>query len=339
MSFDATMLLNAAIPHDLSVRAVILIVALGLDALVGDPPWLWSKVPHPVVLFGRMIAVIDWLINRSRLVGIRLTGTVRRALGSLSILLLVCIATIIGGGLAAAASFRGMIVSSSMEVLLVAILLAGRSLVDHARAVTTALENGTVKEAQTAVSMMVGRNSETLDRSAISRATIESTAENFCDGVVAPALFYLVFGLPGIFAYKLVNTADSMVGYRSGQYLAYGWSVAKLDDFVNLIPARIAGFLIALAGPKRSRCAIVVMLRDARHHRSPNAGWPEAAMAAQLGLLLGGPRTYGPRMSQDLGMNLGASPEADPTDISRSVTLMWRASALFALLIGVITLF
>lgn len=338
MPLDTALLLDVAVPHDLTVRAAILIAALGLDTLVGDPPWLWGKVPHPVVLFGRAIAGADKLLNRPRLAGIRLTGKIRKILGVLAILLLVSAAAIIGGGLAAAASAGEMLISVSVELALVTILLAGRSLADHAKAVATALKNAPLKEARSAVARMVSRNPEALDRSAIARAAIESTAENFSDGVVAPALFYLVFGLPGIFAYKMVNTADSMVGYRSAQYSAYGWGTAQLDDLVNLAPARLTGLLIALSGPKKAWSSIAVMLRDAPHHRSPNAGWPEAAIASQIGCTLSGPRRYGSRIRKDRVVNQGARWEVESADIAHAVALIWRANLVFILLVVAVAL-
>ena len=338
MPIDVAMLLDTAIPHDLSVRAAILIAALGLDAVLGDPRWLWGRVPHPVVLFGWAVDGFDRLFNRPRIAGIRLKGKVRRVLGVLVLLLLVGGAVLIGGGIAATVSTGGMLLSILAELLLVAILLAGRSLADHVSAVAASLENETIEEARKAVSKIVGRNTEMLDKPAIARATIETTAESFSDGVIAPAFFYFIFGLPGIFAYKMLNTADSMVGYRTGWYFAFGWSAARLDDLANLIPARLSGFLIALAGPKLTWRSIAVMLRDAPHHRSPNAGWPEAAMAVQLGLSLAGPKFYGKRISQDREINPDTRRKAGSADITRAVMLMWRSVILFVVLEGILTL-
>ena len=336
MPFDAAMLLNAAIPHDLSVRAAILIAALGLDALVGDPPWLWVRVPHPVVLFGRAVTGMDRLFNQRRLVGIRLKGKSKRGLGALAIIMLVGLAVATGGLAATTASAGGMLLSATVELLLVTFLLAGRSLADHVKAVGEALENGSIEDARIAVSKIVGRNPDALDRPAVARAAIETTAENLSDGVIAPALFYFTFGIPGIFAYKMVNTADSMVGYRAKTYFSFGWGAARLDDLANIIPARLTGLLIALSGPRRTVHAIAVMFRDAPHHRSPNAGWPEAAMATQLGLSLAGPRSYGHRKSRDREMNKGGNRSVDHTDLVLSLALMWRTIGLFALMVATI---
>lgn len=338
MPVDTNMLLDATIPLDLSVRVAILIAALGLDALVGDPHWLWGRIPHPVMLFGRMIAGLDILFNRPQLAGIRLKGKARRVLGVFAIILLVGIACAIGSGIVLAASAGGILLTVFAELLLVAILLAGRSLADHARVVAVALESNTINKARTAVSKIVGRNTEALDRSAIARATIESTAENLSDGVIAPALFYVAFGLPGILAYKMVNTADSMIGYRSARHFAFGWGTARLDDLANLVPARLTGLLIAFVEPANAWRTIGVMLRDAPHHHSPNAGWPEASIAAQLQLSLAGQRAYGRRIRQDREINQGANREAKPTDIVRAYALMWRVAIIFALLLGMVAI-
>ena len=335
---DTAMILDAAIPLDLPVRAAILIAALGLDALLGDPPWLWVRIPHPVVMFGRATVGLDRLFNRPRLAGIRLKGKARRSLGVLAILTLVGTSTVIGGGLAVAASTGGLLVSIFTELLLVAILLAGRSLADHVKAVAISLEIGTIEEARKTVSKVVGRNTKTLDKSAIARAAIETTAENLSDGLVAPALFYLALGLPGIFAYKMINTADSMIGYRSAKCFAFGWGAARLDDLANLVPARLSGIMIVLTKPAAARHALTVMLRDAPNHSSLNAGWPEAAMAAQLDLSLSGPRYYGLRISKDQEINRSGMREAGPTDIACARTLMWRATMIFALIVVFATL-
>ena len=328
---------DLAIPHDLSHRALILVFALLLDAWLGEPDWLWRHVTHPVVIFGRAISFFDKNLNH-RKVG----GAARRRRGVLAIILLVLGGLISGGFIMALAGFAssgfgGAMLTTLVELSLVAILLAGRSLDDHVRAVATALQSGSIKDARFAISMIVGRNPETLDKHAIARAGIETTAENLSDGVIAPALFYLTLGLPGIIVYKMINTADSMTGYKSKRYLAYGWGAARLDDLVNLIPARLTGLLLVITKPDRAGKALTVMLRDAKLHNSPNAGWPEAAMAAQLNLSLAGPRRYGQRMSTDAPMHGEGRREATAHDIEASLTLMWRAIAVFAaMLIGVV---
>lgn len=335
MPLDTAAILDAATPHDLHVRVAILIAALVIDSLVGDPQWLWGRIPHPVVLFGWAITGLERVFNRPRLVGIRLTGKLRRGLGVLVILLLVSIAFAIGSGISiVASSVGGLNLSIVVELLLVSILLAGRSLANHAKAVANTLENGTINEARSAVSRIVGRNTKALDRSAVGRAAIESIAENLSDAVIAPALYYLAFGLSGIFAYKMINTSDSMVGYRSAHRYSYGWGAARFDDLANLIPARFSGLLIALTVPEKMRRALVVMLRDAPHQSSPNAGWPEAAMAVQLNISLSGPRGFGQKRSGGSIINRDALRTIEPSDITYAVKLMWRVVLIFAFIAG-----
>lgn len=330
--------IDTAIPHQADLRAVILITALLADAVFGEPQFLWRYLPHPVVIFGRAISGLDKRLNRRDL-----RGRMRRRNGVIANTLLVLASVIAGGlimGLAGipAGYGGGQSITIITEAIIVAILLAGRSLDDHVRAVAIALREaaaqGNLDAARQAVSMIVGRNPDSLDEHAIARAGIETTAENLSDGVIAPALFYLLLGLPGIIAYKMINTADSMTGYKSKRYFAYGWGAARLDDLVNLIPARLTGLLLAVAGAAQIQHAMRVMWRDAGQHRSPNAGWPEAAMAAQLGLSLAGPRQYGARMSTDAPMHGEGRRDATAEDMEKALMLMWRAIGLFALLLA-----
>lgn len=185
--------------------------------------------------------------------------------------------------------------------------------------------------------MIVGRNPQTLDRAGVSRAAIESLAENASDGVIAPAFWYALLGLPGLLAYKMLNTADSMIGHRSERHRDFGWASARLDDFANLVPARLTGLLFAAAawtlhGATAARDALSVMLRDAPMHRSPNAGWPEAAMAAATGVTLSGPRLYGDTVANEPWLNAAGRREADAIDIDAALALFWRAMTAFALL-------
>ncbi len=324
----------------------MLAAALILDALIGEPDALWSRVPHPVVLFGRLIAWLDARLN---------SGADRRRKGVIALCLLL--AVVLPVPVLVAALPFGWVV----EILGAAALLAQRSLVGHVGAVADALDCS-LGEGRAAVSQIVGRDPDTLDRAGVARAAIESIAENFSDGVVAPAFWLLLGGLPGIVLYKAVNTADSMIGHRSERYAEFGWAAARLDDVLNWIPARLAGLLICLAGlippgsaasppgrtgiagrqhpsaaPGRSQLsssgigraagAFRVMWRDARLHRSPNAGWPEAATAAVLGLALAGPRIYGGVITDDPYLNRQGHRDATPDDIRRAITLIWRAWA------------
>ena len=285
----------------------MLAAALILDALVGEPAALWSRVPHPVALFGRLVSALDGRLN---------AGPDRRRNGTLAVLALLLVALPVP--LIVAALPFGFV----LEILGAAILLAQRSLVEHVGAVAAALDRS-LAEGRDAVSRVVGRDPRSLDRAGVARAAIESAAENFSDGLVAPAFWFAIGGLPGIVLYKAVNTADSMIGHRSPRYLEFGRAAARLDDALNWIPARLAGLLICLAA--LSPAALRTMWRDARLHRSPNAGWPEAAMAAALGLALAGPRVYAGILTDDPYLNAAGSRDAKPDDIRRAVALVWRA--------------
>ena len=285
----------------------MLALALILDALLGEPAWLWRRVPHPAALAGRLITHLDEHLNR---------GTGRRAKGALALLCL-CLAAGVPAWLLSNQVFGGV-----FEVLGAAILLAHRSLVDHVTAVGEALRLS-LAEGRQAVAQIVGRDPETLDQAGVARAAIESTAENFSDGVVAPAFWFLVAGLPGIAIYKAVNTADSMIGYRNERYEQFGWAAARFDDLLNWLPARLTGALIGLVGGGKP--ALAVMLADAGKHKSPSAGWPESAMAASLDIALAGPRIYGGALTDDPYMNAEARKQAGPGDIDDAVRLVWRA--------------
>ncbi len=289
------------------VYFILIGVALVLDSLFGEPSWLWSRIPHPVQVMGYAIKAADIAFN---------SGRFQRLKGVLS--LLAVLGASVGVGMALAWLPDG----GALEVIGAAILIGHRSLVQHVAAVAAALRQG-VPAGRKSVSMIVGRDVAALDESAVARAAIESAAENFADGVVAPVFWFLLAGLPGIVAYKLINTADSMIGYRTEKYLAFGWAAARLDDVVNYIPARISGGLIALA--TGSTAAVAVMRADAGQHRSPNAGWPEAAMAGALGVALSGPRMYEGKPTKDSFVNAKGRHDLGPDDIMRAVKVLWRA--------------
>lgn len=305
---------------------LLLPLALAIDALVGDPDALWRRLPHPVVLIGRAIAALDRRLNRDDDTAAR-----RRLLG------VVATAAIVGGaaaiGLALSASFAVLPFGWAAEAAVAAVLLAQRSLYDHVRRVAIAFEAGGLVAARRAVARIVGRDPDSLDESGVCRAAIESTAENFSDGVVAPAFWFALAGLPGILAYKALNTADSMIGHRTARHECFGWAAARLDDLANLVPARLAGLAIALAAPAvvhgaRAGRALRIMRRDAPGHRSPNAGWPEAAMAGALDLALAGPRRYGTVTVDDPWMGAGGDPAATPADIGRALRILVTACGL-----------
>jgi adenosylcobinamide-phosphate synthase len=315
----------------------ILFAAVVLDRMVGDPDWLWRRLRHPVVLFGGAIAWTDRHMNRETD-----TPSRRRAMGCVAIIALVSVA--IAGGLLIVASLRLWgIFGLVLEAVCVAILLAQKSLSDHVGAVSQGLRQGGLAGGRQAVSMIVGRDPETLDAPAVSRAAIESLAENFSDGVVAPVLWYLVFGLPGLFAYKMINTADSMIGHRNERYEDFGKAAARLDDVANWPAARLSavlpGALLRIGSDAMMRAALVCR-RDARLHRSPNAGWPEAAMAGALDLSLAGPRSYGGTVVDDTPINATGRRTAEADDIERALGVYRSACDLltFALLLAALVL-
>ncbi|NOX39200.1 MAG: cobalamin biosynthesis protein [Alphaproteobacteria bacterium] len=299
---------------------LILIVALLIDAVIGDPDRLWRRAPHPAALMGAAISALEKRLNK---------GPYRRAKGVVALAVLIGIAALIG---ALVASVDG---SKMLQLLLVAILLAQNSLAQHVMAVATGLRAG-LPAGRLAVGMIVGRDADVLDKTGVARAAIESAAENFSDGVLAPAFWFLLLGLPGIMAYKIVNTADSMIGYRTERYEEFGWAAARLDDVMNWIPARLSGVLIAAT--YASTRAFLVMFNDAPKHRSPNAGWPEAAMAAVIGIAISGPRIYNGQPTEQPYVNASGRRDVTADDVTKSVQVIWRAWAGLVLILGLIWL-
>lgn len=285
----------------------LLLIALIVDAVIGEPDWLWSRFPHPATLMGRCVEWLDDRLNH---------GNNRRNAGLLTIAILTI------GALAIGLFIKSIPDAGLFEALFAAILLAQRSLTTHVSQVADALKSS-LPEGRRAVSMIVGRDPEELDESAVARSAIESAAENFSDGVVAPAFWFLLFGLPGIMVYKIINTADSMIGYRNERYEDFGWAAARLDDIVNWAPARITGGLICLA--HWSKTGWDTMQADAHQHRSPNAGWPEAAMAGVLGIAISGPRSYSGTMTDLPWVNGSGRKPLAPMDIETAVRVLWQS--------------
>ncbi|MCI2395788.1 adenosylcobinamide-phosphate synthase CbiB [Aliiroseovarius sediminis] len=285
----------------------ILALALLLDAMLGEPDKLWKRVPHPAVVMGRTIDWLDETFNK---------GDKRIANGALGIMAFCVIAAMIGWAI------EDISPGGLLEVIVVAILLAQKSLAQHVQAVADALRQS-VADGRRSVAMIVGRDTADMDTSAISRSAIESAAENFSDGVVAPAFWFLIAGLPGILVYKLVNTADSMIGHRTPQYEAFGKFAARLDDVLNWVPARLTALLFMAT--RRSLSAWPAIRRDAPLHRSLNAGWPEAAMAAILGVALSGPRSYDGEMRDYPWVNGEGAREIEPKEIDQAVDALWSA--------------
>lgn len=310
---------------------LLLYVGLIIDALFGDMKPLFRAVPHPVILAGRVISWFERRLNRPH----RGEGA-RRFRGALTVLVLVGAAAMIGW--IAHLLCRPTVPGAAAEAFIVAVLVAQRSLFDHVAAVSSALLHQGLAGARAAVAHIVGRDPYRLDAPGVARAAIESLAENFSDGVVAPAFWYLLLGLPGIFAYKMANTLDSMIGHKNERYRAFGWAAARFDDGLNLLPAPLSGLLIAGATlferPAAGWRSVRIMLRDGRKHHSPNAGWPEAAMAGALGLMLAGPRHYHEGVVADPFLGDG-TPVATVTDINRALRIYFRACLLLGgLVIG-----
>ena len=311
---------------------LLLLAGLALDAAFGDMPGLFARLPHPVALAGRAIAFFEHKLNRPNRSERR-----RRERGVFTAAVLVAAAAGLGWVLHRAC--RGSLPGAAVEALAIGVLIAQRGLYRHVEEVARALQSGGLDAGRQAVSHIVGRDPASLDRAGVARAAIESLAENFSDAVVAPICWYLVLGLPGLFAYKMANTLYSMIGHRSARYRAFGWAAARLDDLLNLVPARLSGLLLSaaasFAGEGASGQALRVMLRDARKHRSPNAGWPEAAMAGALGLALAGPRHYEGGAVEDPWLGDG-TPAATPTDIARALRLYALAGRILTgLILGV----
>jgi adenosylcobinamide-phosphate synthase len=286
--------------------------------LVGYPAALTAAIGHPVIWIGTAIAALERRWNHS--------GALAQRVAGVTLLLLVA-------GLAGAAGWVVTWALSDGAAVAVLILvattgLAQRSLDDHVRAVAAPLAQGDLAAARVALACIVGRDTGALDEQGVALAATESLAESFCDGVVAPAFWFLIGGLPGLFAYKAINTADSMIGHRDDRYLYFGWAAARSDDLANFVPARLAGLLISCAGAR----GLATMWRDARLHASPNAGWPEAAMAGVLGKRLGGPVSYDGEPTQRPWIGDGAPPSID--DLKRALWTYRRACLLLWALVG-----
>jgi adenosylcobinamide-phosphate synthase len=310
-------------------------LAMAVELAVGYPSPLYRAIGHPVTWLGRLVNRLDRHLNRDDS-----PDSTRRSAGVLALAILVCAAglsgwlvqSVLGGG------WVGLFLSA----ILGSSLIAQRSLAAHVDAVATALEASGLGAARQAVAEIVGRDPDELDEAGVSRAAIESLSENFSDGVVAPVFWMAVGGLPGGLAYKAVNTADSMIGHRTDRFRAFGWAAARFDDLVNLPASRLSALLILIAAcvvrdasPSGAWAAI---RGDARRHRSPNAGYPEAAMAGALGLALAGPRSYGGAIVEDALMGEGGRRAANAADIRRALRLYWIADLILLAILAAITL-
>ncbi len=302
-------------------------VAIAVDALMGWPLWLFARIGHPVTWLGRLISTIDDACNRPSD-----PPALRRAAGIAGALAVIALSVALGWAL------QSLLSLGWIQIVLVGVLawplVALRSLHDHVAAVAAPLQAGDIAAARDAVSRIVGRDPAALDEAGIARAALESLAENASDGIVAPVFWGALFGLPGIFGYKAINTLDSMIGHRNERHEAFGWAAARIDDAANVIPARLTGFLFVLLAPRRFE-ALSCMTRDARRHRSPNAGWPEAAMAGALGVRLSGPRIYHGSITNEPWLNEGARDPLGP-DIGAGLTVYRRAMMLLAGILAIL---
>ncbi|MEO8668317.1 MAG: CobD/CbiB family cobalamin biosynthesis protein [Bauldia sp.] len=310
----------------------VLAAAMILDVAVGDPAWLWRRLPHPVSLVGRLVSGFDRAFNR--------TGRrpwLLKALGAMTVTLLLIAALAVGAliELALAAIPYGWVATA----IVISVLLTGRDLWNRARAIAKAFETGGLDAARAAFALLPG-DSAGLDEARLCRATIEKVACGFADGLVAPVFWFALFGLPGLLACKAVNVADAAVGHLSLRHRDFGWATARLDDFFNLPAGRIAGHLITLAAPLAGGSvagARAVMRRDAPRHRSANAGWPEAAMASALGVTLGGPRRYSGILVDDVYLNAAGRREAIPGDIRRALKVYVGAGVILLAIVALAT--
>ena len=287
---------------EFSNNLLVLILAIIVDAVAGDPRWLYSRIPHPIVVIGHQIELLDRFFNRTHYLPVT-----RKLLGVISVLIIISSAWLIGWLIAW--SYNQVSFGVVLQALIVSIFLAQNSLYQHVKSVAKACKADDLIDARSQISHIVGRDPNSLDQRAIGRAAIESLSENFSDGVVAPIFWYVVGGLPALIAYKALNTSDSMIGYLTDKYADFGWCAARFDDAANFIPARLSAFIITIAAfiipSATGNRAFTTAIRDAKKHRSKNAGWPEAAMAGALGIKIAGPRNYDGILVEDAWMGDG----------------------------------
>jgi len=309
--------------------SAILLLALAVDALIGWPDALYRKIGHPVTWLGKLISHMDKSLNR-----MEWHPPTRRLMGLLTaaFIILICI---VSGQIIQNAVGQG-ILGFLISVLLAWPLLASRSLYSHVKDVAQPLELMDLRSAREAVSMIVGRDPKQLDTAGVGRAAIESLAENTSDGVVAPIFWGLIFGLPGILAYKAINTMDSMIGYKTPKHLDFGWAAARIDDLANWVPARLTGLIIAMMSGTPNT-ALQTIRRDAGKHRSPNAGWPESAMAAALGVRLSGPRSYHDKQTNDPWL-YAEGRDVEGSDVTRALAVFKRSMFCMAGLLAIVAL-
>lgn len=323
----------------IETHLLILLAALVADWFVGEPQALWRRTGHPVAWIGWLIGRLDAALNRHTD-----TAGERYRNGAIAWVTLVAVSLVAAWIIGLVLWLLGPL-GWLIEAAIVSVFLAQKSLKDHVAAVAQGLRAEGLEGGRRAVAQIVGRDPERLDRAGVSRASIESLAENYSDGVVAPAFWYAVFGMPGLIVYKAINTANSMIGHRSEKYLEFGRVAAQTDDLANWLPARLSALLVAagawaLSGIGAARDALAVARQDAGLHRSPNAGWPEAAFAGALGIALGGPRAYANETVRQAWLNAAGRRELDAGDIERALGLfahacfvLWAATIIVAIVL------
>jgi adenosylcobinamide-phosphate synthase len=314
------------------MAAPLTLLALLIELTVGYPDGLARAIGHPVTWMGRLISWLDQRLNRDGA-----DPESRRRAGAVAMLALFGVV-----GLVAFVIEQSLLLLP-LGLIAVAIvastLLAQRSLFVHVARVADALEDGSVAAGREAVAQIVGRDTAALDEAGVARAAIESLAENFSDGVVAPAFWMIIAGLPGAALYKAINTADSMIGHRTKRHQDFGRTAAQLDDIVNFPASRLSALLIVAAsyltkGASASG-AWQATWRDGSKHASPNAGYPEAAMAGALGLALAGPRAYDGAPTDGAWMGDGRR-EANAADVRAALELYGRADGLLIAIVFVL---
>lgn len=311
----------------IELNLLLLVSALLVEAAAGYPKFLFAVIRHPVVWIGALIGFLDRRWNRATMPDPR-----RRLNGVLCVIAVLFVTVALTGAVfGVLKAFLDWWISVVILAVLASTMFAQRSLYAHVANVRDGLKTGGLEEGRAQVRLIVGRDPESLDGAGVARAAVESLAENFSDGVVAPAFWCAVGGLPGLAAYKAINTADSMIGHKDDRYRAFGWCAARLDDLVNLPASRLSALWLILASlilPGASaRSSVRAVFRDARRHRSPNAGWPEAAMAGALDIRLGGPRHYPGQFVDDAWMGDGR-PDVAADDIDRALKLYLGACAM-----------
>lgn len=313
---------------------MLAVLAMLIELGAGYPRWLTRAIGHPVIWIGALIGALDGAMNRDAQPAGR-----RRLAG------MFALAIVLGSVGLIAWTVQHEALRVPFGIILTAILastlLAQRSLHRHVADVARALEKQGPEAGQRAVAHIVGRDTAALDEAGVARAAIESLAENFSDGVVAPIMWLAIGGLPGAALYKAINTADSMIGRRTPRHAAFGWAAARLDDLVNLPASRLSALFLVVAAALHPGASAPqawrALRRDAPHHRSPNAGYPEAAMAGALGRSLAGPRAYGGVEVKDALMGDGRR-TANAADIRRALSLYCAADAVLLVLVAALAI-